>query len=141
MLLSTAIADSEQQQETPTMSLAFYKVLHLFGFGLLFAGIGGLCALSIAGADSPKARKLASILHGASLVIVLIAGFGLLAKLGIGAAIPLWIWLKILIWLALGAAIVVLKRAPQYAAALFIALPILGAIAGYLAIYKLGSGG
>ena len=123
------------------MSLAFYKVIHLFGIALLFTGVGGLCILSIAGSDSPKARRLSSILHGLALVIVLVTGFGLLAKLGMGAAIPLWLWLKIAIWMVLGAAIVVIKRAPLYASALLFALPALGAIAGYLAIYKLGSGG
>ena len=123
------------------MSLAFYKVLHLLGVFLLFMGVGGLCALSIAGADNPRARKLSSMLHGIALVITLVAGFGLLAKLGMGATIPLWVWLKILIWIALGGVVVAIKRAPQHATTLFFALPVLGAIAGYLAIYKLGSGG
>ena len=68
------------------MSLAFYKVIHLFGIALLFTGVGGLCILSISGSDSPKARRLSSIVHGLALVIVLITGFGLLAKLGMGAA-------------------------------------------------------
>ena len=122
------------------MSLAFYKVLHLFGIALLFTGVGGLCILSISGSDSVKARRLSSILHGLALAIVLVTGFGLLAKLGMGATIPLWLWLKIAIWIALGGVIVVIKRAPQYATAMLFALPLLGAIAGYLAIYKLGSG-
>ena len=46
------------------MSLAFYKVIHLFGIALLFTGVGGLCVLAISGSDSPKARRLSSIVHG-----------------------------------------------------------------------------
>ena len=121
------------------MPLAVYKIIHLFGITLLFMSLGGLSILSMAKVDSPRARKLSSILHGISLVVILVAGFGLLAKIGMGATMPLWVWLKILIWLALGAAIVVIKRTPQYAAWMMLVLPLLGAIAGYLAIYKLGS--
>ena len=51
------------------MSLAFYKVIHLFGIALLFTGVGGLCILSISGSDSVKARRLSSILHGLALVM------------------------------------------------------------------------
>ena len=123
------------------MPLAAYKVLHLLGVALLFSGLGGLCLLSIAGSDSARARKLAGILHGIALVIVLVAGFGLLAKLGFGTAIPLWIWLKIVIWLVLAAIIVVIRRLPRYATALLFLLPLLGAVAAYLAIYKVGSVG
>ena len=123
------------------MSLAFYKVLHLLGAFLLFSGLGGLCVLANSGSDSPKARKLASMLHGISLLIILVGGFGALAKLGFGADIPAWIWIKVFIWIALGAAVVIVKRAPQFAIHLLYLLPVLGAVAGYAAIYHVGSGG
>ncbi len=118
------------------MSLAAYKVLHILGVILLFTGVGGLCVLSIAGSDSARARKLAAMIHGIALVVVLVAGFGLLAKLGFGTDIPAWIWIKLVIWVVFAGVIVALKRAPQLATPLLFLLPLLGAIAGYLAIYK-----
>ena len=119
-----------------TMSLAAYKVLHIFGVILLFTGIGGLCVLSIAGGESARARKLASMVHGIALVVILVAGFGLLAKLGFGTEIPGWIWLKLVIWIVLAGAVFVLRKAPQLATPLLFLLPLLGAVASYLAIYK-----
>jgi uncharacterized membrane protein len=116
------------------MSLATYKVLHILGVILLFTGVGGLCVLSIAGSESAKARKLASIIHGIALVIILIAGFGLLVKLGFGTEIPGWIWIKLVIWAVLAGAVFVLRKSPQLATPLLFLLPLLGAIAGYLAI-------
>ena len=45
-------------------------------------------------------------------------------------------WLKALIWLVFGGIIVVIRRSPRTSAALWWALPLLGALAAYLAIYK-----
>ena len=108
----------------------------ILGVILLFPGVGGLCVLSIAGAESARARKIASMVHGIALVVTLVAGFGLLAKLGFGTDIPLWIWIKLVIWVVFAGVIVVLRKAPQLAPQLLFLLPLLGAIAGYLAIYK-----
>ena len=44
--------------------------------------------------------------------------------MGIGATMPLWVWLKLVLWFALGGAIVVLKRTPQYATLMFFLLPL-----------------
>jgi hypothetical protein len=42
------------------------------------------------------------ITHGLGLLLVLVAGFGMLAKLGIHG-VPTWAALKLIIWVALGA--------------------------------------
>ena len=122
------------------MSLAFYKILHILGITLLFSGLGGLCVLSISGSDSQPAKKLAGMLHGIALVLILVTGFGALAKLGMGADIPLWVWPKLVIWIVFGGIIVVIRRVPQSASALLVLLPILGAVSAYLVIYHVGSG-
>ncbi len=122
------------------MSLAFYKILHILGITLMFSGLGGLCVLSISGSDSQPAKKLAGMLHGIALVLILVTGFGALAKLGMGADIPLWVWLKLVIWIVFGGIIVVIRRVPQSASALLVLLPILGAVSAYLVIYHVGSG-
>ncbi len=117
------------------MSALFYKVLHLLGVLLAFTALGGATLRAVAGTrDDAPGRKLALATHGIALLLILISGFGMLAKLSYG--FPLWVWLKIVVWLLIGAAIAVVRRMPQHAVALWYALPLLGATAAYLAIYK-----
>ncbi|MFZ4765496.1 MAG: hypothetical protein ACOYMN_11125, partial [Roseimicrobium sp.] len=63
------------------MSPVFYHLAHLVGLILLFVGIGGL-----AGGYSKSALKF----HGLGLLILLIAGFGLVAKLKLSYTAP-WV--------------------------------------------------
>ena len=58
------------------LSVAAYKVVHIFGVLLLFVALG-------AALGDGSRRRLASMTHGIGLLIVLIAGFGALARLGI----------------------------------------------------------
>ena len=116
------------------LSVAAYKVAHIFGVLLVFVAFGAALV------DGSR-RKLATMTHGIGLLIVLVAGFGALARLGIHGpgGWPLWIWLKLLIWLALGAAMTVARRSPATAKALWWLLPLLGAAAAYLALFKPGA--
>jgi hypothetical protein len=123
------------------MSLAAFKVLHLLGIVLTFSALGALW-VAAAPQEQGGARRLAGMTHGVGLLLVLFAGFGLLGALGLGhnpAGWPLWLWLKLVIWLALGAAVVVLRRAPGLRGLLWWGLPLLGAAAAYLAFYKPGA--
>lgn len=76
-----------------SMSLSFYHLLHLLGLILVFIGFGALFT-----PDSRRAMKW----HGIGLLISLISGFGMLAKLGIFKSMPTWVWAKIGLWLVLG---------------------------------------
>ena len=116
------------------MSYEFYRVLHVFAIILLFTSLGALAAT--AGATSGGLRRLASIAHGVALVIILVAGFGLLARLGMFGAIPNWAWAKFGLWLLLGAAVVPLNRKPALAPWVWAALPFIGGLAAWLAITK-----
>jgi hypothetical protein len=49
---------------------------------------------------------------------------------------PLWIWLKIAIWVAMSVSLVVIRRAPGLRVPLFFLLPVLGGIAAWLAIAR-----
>lgn len=118
------------------MTYPLFKLLHLFGVLLLFASIGGALVLQLAQSASERARKLAGLTHGISLLLMLLAGFGALAKLGAG--FPPWAVGKLVIWLLLAASPVVIRKAPNLAAALWWLLPLLGSAAAYLAIYKPG---
>lgn len=120
------------------MSLAAYKVLHVLGILFTFIALGGLLLASRTGGERVQDRKLAGMLHGIGLVIILVSGFGALARLGMSnpGIWPLWMWIKLVVWLALGAALVLIKRAPGLRTLLWILLPVLGAIAAYMAFYK-----
>ena len=120
------------------MSALTYKILHILGFTMAFVALGGLALQALMGEETkPKGRKMAAILHGLGLVILLVSGFGLLARLGIHS-FPLWVWIKLGIWLLVGAMIALVRRMPQFATLYWFGLPILGAIAAYVALYKVG---
>jgi hypothetical protein len=116
------------------MSYGFYKVAHLFGVLLLFISLGTLAAT--AKAEGSPLRRLAGAAHGIALVIVLVAGFGLMARMGMFGSIPLWAWAKVGLWLLLGFAVLPLKRKPDWAIWLWVALPFVGGLAAWLAVAK-----
>lgn len=122
------------------MTLAAYKLLHVLGMVFLFAALGGSVLVHwvrLEEAARARARKIAGITHGVALLLVAFAGFGALARLGlISAALPLWVWGKIVLWALLGAAPFVLRRKPALAGVFWWLLPLLGAAAAYLAFYK-----
>lgn len=114
-----------------SMSPVFYHYLHLVGVLLLFTSVGGM--LAVAGGVT-SAKKLVGMLHGIGLVILLIAGFGFLAK----AKMPMtgWVWAKLGVWLALGVLpLIVRKRVVQPGVGVALGL-ILGAVAAYLGYFK-----
>ena len=113
-----------------------YKVIHVVGVMLLLLSLGGYLMLSAN--QSARGRKLAAITHGISVLIILVAGFGLLARLGFfgSGGWPLWVWVKLAIWLVFAVIIVLIKRIPGLMPVLWLVIPVLGAIAAYMAVYK-----
>lgn len=126
------------------MSYPAYKILHLLGVFLVFAALGGMTLFQMEVGRSAelwggKARKLAGMTHGIALLLVLVTGFGALAKLNpAGGGIPTWVWGKLVIWLVLGGIVVLIRKAPRWAPFLWWGIPALGAVAAYLAIVKPG---
>ena len=120
------------------MSLLAYRVIHVFSMMLMFTALGGLLLASQAKVQTDASRKMAGMTHGIALILILVSGFGALAKLGLSnpGIWPVWLWLKVLIWLIFGGVIVLIRRAPRFAAILWWVLPLLGGAAAYLAIYK-----
>lgn len=120
------------------MSLSFYKVLHILAMLLTIAGLAGAALHAANGGtkeNNPNRGQLGA-LQGIGLLLLLVSGFGMLAKIGIMGQIPGWTWAKIFIWVLFGAAIAIPNRMPQLAKPLLWLLPILGALSGYLALYK-----
>jgi hypothetical protein len=77
------------------MSLEIYKVFHITGLILLAMSTG--VAAANHGDRSPR---FGMILHGTGLLVLLIAGFGIMARLDISSPEkwPLWLSGKMIIW-------------------------------------------
>lgn len=119
------------------MSYEIYKVLHLLGLTLVCMSLGGIMLYAINGGSkaSNSFRKGVMITHGVGLLLLLVAGFGMLAKQGIHG-VPTWVGGKLVIWLALGA-FVGLAYKQQLAKRLWFAVPLLVVAAAWLAIAKI----
>jgi hypothetical protein len=120
------------------MSFAAYKVIHILAVLFVFASLGALMLAAREGVERGSGRKLAGMTHGIALLLVLVAGFGALARLGLSnpAAWPMWVWIKALVWLALGGVIVLIRRSPQLGTLLWWLIPLLGGIAAWAAVFK-----
>jgi hypothetical protein len=121
------------------ISYSVYRLVHLVGIFLLFVILGGMAwGTSKARGHGAISARAAMVLHGVGLFIVLLGGFGLLARIGVmhGMDWPGWVWAKLGIWLLLGGAVMVPIRKPAWGGALLLMLPVVGGIAAWLAIFK-----
>lgn len=118
------------------MTVVFYDALHVIGAMMLFTGLGGLAALAMSGNATHKARVVFVALHGLGLGILLVAGFGAMAKLGMGSSFPLWIIIKIVLWLFLGASLTLFKRKAELGRVLVFVVLAAGLLAAFLGNYK-----
>lgn len=119
-------------------SHALYNVVHIVGLVLLMAGLGGMATMGATRADARGFRRLLGVIHGVGVFLILLGGFGMLARLGIvrGTSWPVWVWVKMVIWGTLAAAAFLPIRFPRTAAPLLLLIPVLGGLAAYMAIYK-----
>lgn len=122
------------------LSLDVYKLVHLFGIFMVLVSLGGVILHALDGGTraANPARRLVSITFGIGLFLVLLGGFGQMARLGIGSPGTWggWIYAKLGIWLFIGGLFTVPYRRPERARVLWIGVPVLGLIAGWLALYK-----
>jgi hypothetical protein len=121
------------------MSYQFYLILHFCGIFLILMSLSGICFhMASGGTREWPLRKFAAMLHGLGLVIALVAGFGLLAKLGMMKGLPTWAIGKLVIWLILGGLPALLYRKKQMAKSAVFLILALALLAGGLAAYKPG---
>ena len=119
------------------MSYEFYKIGHLISIVLLFSGLVGLLTVKMSGgALAGKVKSLVFVSHGLGVVLLLVTGFGLAARLGLMQGLPGWIYAKLAIWLVLGAAVVLIKRKGAIGWPLFISLILTFIAAAILAVTK-----
>ncbi len=110
------------------MSIAFYHIAHIIGLIFVFIGFGALL--------SSESSRSAMKWHGIGLLISLISGFGLLAKLGIFKSMPTWVWIKIGLWLVLGFLPVLARRRVVAAPVVVILAAVIAGVMGYLGYLK-----
>ena len=94
------------------ISYELYKVIHLVGVVALFAALGGAALLVIHGgaASGTPARRATALLHAAGLLLVLVAGFGLVARLDLfTGGMPMWVAGKLVVWFLAGIALIVVS--------------------------------
>lgn len=112
------------------MDYTVYKLIHLIGLALVCYSLGGF-AMRV---EDDAARKRLSMSHGGGLLLALLGGFGMLAKHKISAMEP-WVIYKVVVWLALGGAIVIFKRKPDLTRLATLGLAALMVGAAYLGIF------
>ena len=116
-----------------------YKVLHILGVLLAFATLGGLALTMANGAtrSTSSVRRLIAITHGVATFVILLGGFGALARLGVmHGNLPGWVLVKLACWAVLAVLVAIPYRKPALARTIFWLLPVLGGIAVVMAIYK-----
>lgn len=118
------------------MPYEVYKIAHLIGIFMIMISLGGVATHAINGGDkeSNHFRKALGITHGIGLVLVLVAGFGLLAQLQVGW--PIWVFVKLIIWIIFGALTGVAYRMGTKGQGLWYIMIVLGGLAAYLAVTK-----
>lgn len=118
------------------MPYTVYKLIHIIGILFLFTTAGGVALYAANGGkkDENVARTWVAVIHGLTLVVILISGFGLVAKIGTG--FQMWVWAKFALWFVIGSCALLPLRRTEFGYRLFFLIPLLGALAAFLAIFK-----
>jgi hypothetical protein len=121
------------------MPYPVYKLIHFAGIFLVLIALGTMAMHALRGgtrANDPY-RKVLGAAHGIGGFLILLGGFGMLARLGIvHGGLPAWIYLKLAIWVLLGGAIALVYRSRGLARGTLLALPVLALLAAAIALYK-----
>jgi uncharacterized membrane protein SirB2 len=108
------------------------------GVMLVFLSIGGLLTHALSGQTKAqfKGRRLVAILGGTGLLLLLVAGFGMIAKTHAPWTLFNWLGIKTLVWVFFGMFPMFAYR-DRNRIRLWVGLTIvLGVAAAYLAIFK-----
>lgn len=121
-------------------SHSFYNVVHIVGIALVMSALGGVALHALNGGtrQTNRARSLVAALHGTGALLILVGGFGMLARLGFrhGASFPGWLWVKLSVWVVVAALLFLPYRKPELARPVYLVLPVLAGVAAYMAVYK-----
>jgi hypothetical protein len=121
-------------------SREFYEILHIVGIAMLFLAIGGVSVHAANGGTKAvsSTRPLVGSIHGLGSLLVLVGGFGMLARIGFqhGGAFPNWLIVKLVVWVLLSVLVLLPYRRPSLARPFFVLMPVLAGVAAYMALYK-----
>jgi hypothetical protein len=119
------------------LAASVYKNIHLLGVFMVLVALGGVLLHHILGGvrDHPW-RKPVAMTHGIGLLLVLLGGFGMLARLGFHWPWPGWVFAKLVIWVIFGTLSALVARSTTLAQPLWWITIILAGLAAYLALYK-----
>jgi hypothetical protein len=121
------------------VSYPFYKLMHFVGIFVMLVALAATCMHAAMGGTKPEnpLRKALGAAHGIGVLLILTGGFGMLARLGIvQGGLPVWVMIKLVLWVALAAAMALPYLSRTWARALLVAMPVLAALAGATAIIK-----
>jgi hypothetical protein len=125
------------------MPYPVYKLIHFLGLILVVSGLVAAAVHTLRGgtrADDPY-RKRVLITHGVGMFLLVLGGFGLLARLGIAhGGFPNWVIVKLVLWVSFGAAIALPYRSKGLARLVLYAIPLVVLAAAAAALYKPFSG-
>lgn len=118
--------------------MTVYTTLHILGTIILFQSLGAFLFDAMNGGTKATGTRLRMlrIMSGAGLLLLLVSGFGMLARLEITWPLPGWAWGMILIWLVLGSVGWIIKKYPASAAVWWRLSFVLGALAAFFGIVK-----
>ncbi|MGH7500717.1 MAG: hypothetical protein ACREL7_03065 [Longimicrobiales bacterium] len=121
------------------MPYIVYKLIHYLGIFMMLTTLAATCMHVLRGgtrADNPH-RRVTGAVHGVAAFLILLGGFGMLARLGIvQGGLPAWTLLKLGIWGILGLALMLAYRGAGYARLVLVAVPLLAVLAAAIALYK-----
>lgn len=121
---------------------AFYKLVHVLGIALTLTALGGMTVHALNGGMKAEnaARKLLIGMHGFGVFLILLGGFGLLARIGFahGSGFPLWLWVKLGLWTVFAVAAALPYRMRTATRPMLLVLPLLAMAAAAMAVYKPG---
>ncbi len=104
-----------------------YKIIHITGIALLALGTGG----RLAGGER---RKAFAIAQGIGLLVMIVSGFGSLAKLGLG--FPQFAIVKTVIWVLIAMLPILFRKLKTPLVAEILIVLILVGLNAYLGIVK-----
>jgi hypothetical protein len=116
-----------------------YEVIHIIGIAMLFVAIGGVAVHAANGGTkaNTSTRALVSWVFGVGSFLILLGGFGMMARLGMVRSMPpAWLLVKMTIWLVLSGIVLVPYRKPELARPFLVLLPLLAGVAVYMALFK-----
>ena len=117
------------------MPYPVYKLLHFVGIFAIYLAYGGLIFRAALASDNAGLRKFGGIVSGVGLLLMLVSGFGMMAKMGYSYGSPFFI-IKLITWIALGGMIALINRKPELNKVWFILTLVLGIVASWAALFK-----